>query len=84
MVLHVSVFKNKFCMKKNFLNVGTFPPFELLGWELFQVGTSGWEHFRVGILPGGNFSVHRLLSPLLYAYLFWSPFVLHKYLFRRD
>ena len=36
MVLHVSVFKNKFFMKKNFLNVGTFPPFELLGWELYR------------------------------------------------
>ena len=49
MVLHVSVFKNKFCMKKK-LNVGTFPPFALLGWELFRVHTSEWELYRVGTL----------------------------------
>ena len=56
MVLHVSVFKIKFYMKNIFFNVGTFPPFELLGWELFRVRTSGWELYQVGTLPGGNFS----------------------------
>ena len=52
----------KFCMNFFFffLNVGTFPPFELLGWELFRVRTSGWELNRVGTLPCGNFSVHRV------------------------
>ena len=59
-----------------FFNVGTFPPFELLGWELFQVRTSGWELYQVGTLPGGNFSVHPVIyiTGCGYIYNWWQTY----------
>ena len=66
-VLHVSVFKNKFCMKKTILNVGSFPPFELLGgnfskWALLDGNFSGWELYRVGTFPYTHMNSLKAIS----------------------
>ena len=58
-VLHVSVFKNKFCMKKKFffLMWELFHHLNFWGgnfsrWELLGGNFSGWDLYRVGTFPG--------------------------------